>query len=525
MIPALLVAAVALTYGNALPNGFAWDDRQIIVENPTGHSLANLGVVLTECDRTGGSTPYYRPLNRALYLLDYQLFGLGAWGYHLVSLLWHAAAALILFVAARRLFRADLPAAFAALLLAVHPIHAEPVNFISGRNNVIATAFALGALAAYLRARDEGRRAWCAVSLASFFLGLLCKEPALMLLPLLAILEALSGEPWREVARQRGPVLAAFAAVAALYLGLRAAVLSSALGSPVSYTRPAEVLSNVLHIVPKYAAVALFPLQLTAVYSRPATYFANPLVLALAWLLLAVATFLLLRQKRLVTRFGVAWAVLGFLPVSTIVWFPSAEIAERYLYQPLVGVWLVAADQAWRLWQERPRLRTSLAAVAAALLVALAARTVARNPDWRNDEALFTAAVGVEPDNADAHFALGDAHARAGDPERARAEWTRALELDPRNVLALANLGTYHAQRGDSARAELYFRRILEVDERDDVAHFNLGLLMERAGHLDEAIAHYRSFIEHERGGRAELVARVRERVLALERRSDDAAR
>ncbi len=518
-IPALLVAAVALTYGNALRNGFAWDDRQIIVENPTGHSLANLGAVLTECDTTGGSTPYYRPLNRALYLFDHQLFGLEAWGYHLVSVLWHAAAALLLFFAARRLFRAELPAALAALLLAVHPIHAEPVNFISGRNNVVATAFALAALAAYLRARDEGRRAWYGVSLGAFFLGLLCKEPAIMLLPLLGVLEALSGVPWRELVRRRGPILSAFAGVAALYLGLRAAVLSSALGAQVSYTRPGEVLSNVLHIVPKYAAVTLFPRELTAVYSRPGSYFSHPLALALAWLLLAVATFLLLRQKRLVTRFGIAWAVLGFLPVSTIVWFPSAELAERYLYQPLVGVWLVVADQAWRLWHERPRLRTLMAATAGVLLVSLAARAAARNPDWRDDRALFASAVRVEPDNADAHFALGDAHARAGEPERARDEWDHALRLDPRNVLALTNVGTYYAQRGDSVRAEQYFRRVLEVDERDDVAHFNLALIAERSGRIDEAVDHYRRFIETERSGRADLVAKVRARISALEGR------
>ncbi|WP_242370770.1 MULTISPECIES: tetratricopeptide repeat protein [Anaeromyxobacter] len=518
-VPALLVLAIALTYGNALRNGFAWDDRQIIVENPTGHSLSNLGAVLTECDTTGGSTPYYRPLNRALYLLDYQLFGLGAWGYHLVSVLWHAAAALLLFVAARRLFRAELPAALAALLLAVHPIHAEPVNFISGRNNVVATALVLAALAAYLRARDEGRRAWYGVSLAAFFMGLLCKEPAIMLLPLLGVLEALSGAPWREVVRRRGPILSAFAGVAALYLGLRAVVLSSALGAQVSYTRPGEVLSNVLHIVPKYAAVTLFPRELTAVYSRPGSYFSHPLALVLAWLLLAIGTFAVLRRNRLVTRFGVAWAVLSFLPVSTIVWFPSAELAERYLYQPLVGVWLVLADQAWRLWQARPQLRRALGLAAVFVLVALAARTVARNPDWRDDRTLFASAVRVEPDNADAHFALGDAHARAGELGRARHEWDEALRLDPRNVLALTNLGTYYAQRGDSARAEQYFRRVLEVDERDDVAHFNLALIAERAGRVDEAVAHYRRFVETERSGRAELVAKVRERISALEGR------
>lgn len=518
----VVAAATVLAYGNSLRNGFVWDDDRIIVHNATNRSLGNIGTILTVPDVLGKGDPttYYRPLSRLSYAVEYQLFGLEPLGYHVLSVLAHLAAALLLFFVAKRLLGAELPALLAALLLAVHPIHSEPVNLVSGRNTLLAAAFMLASYGAYQRWRESGRHGTCVAAVLLFGIGLLCKETALMLLPFLVLFEPLApgGRPGMAL-RRRAPALGAFALLAAAYLGVRSAVLPSMLGDRVPAGHLSQAFTNVLHSIPKYAATVLWPTRLTVLYADPDHYFRSPVALAVAWASIAAVGALLLLQRRSATRVGLLWFAVNFIPVSTIVPFPSAAIADRFLYVPLIGIWLVVADQVHGLVEVRPALRTPALAVASVLLVALGIVTFRRNLDWRDDVTLFEAAVRAEPESALAHYTLGVVHANAGNPGPARDEWRRALDLDPMNVDALSQLGTYHAERNELGEAERLFRRVLQLDGRDAEAHFNLALLLERTGRPADALLHYARFVEAARGESADMIPRVRARMRQLEAR------
>ena len=69
----ILAATTLLVYLVSFFNGFVVDDEFIIVKNPQTFSLRNMPDVLLAPDLI---KPYYRPLNRATYLLDYQLAGM-----------------------------------------------------------------------------------------------------------------------------------------------------------------------------------------------------------------------------------------------------------------------------------------------------------------------------------------------------------------------------------------------------------------------------------------------------------------
>lgn len=106
----------------------------------------------------------------------------------------------------RRLGLAAWPAAVAGLLFAAHPVHCEAVAGIVGRADLLATALALLAVAAYTRHvdwRERGCqcsrtagcscRAWTAGLLAATLtlaaLAMLCKEPGLTVLVVCATYE------------------------------------------------------------------------------------------------------------------------------------------------------------------------------------------------------------------------------------------------------------------------------------------------------------------------------------------------
>lgn len=508
----VLTCACALAWGASVRNGFVWDDHQTVVEYPANRQLSGAATILTSADQlsAGQPTPYYRPLGRLAFLVDYQLFGLDPRGWHLENVLLHWAAACALFLLARRLLGQGLPALLAALLHALHPVNAEVVNLVSARNQLLATLLTLASCALHLRGRERASAA------ALFLAGLLCKETALMLLPVLGAWELAAAGPWRERLRRTAEAVGPFTLAALLYLGARTAVLGGAGPLPPSDGGLAQALHWNLHLIPKYLSILLFPADLTIFYASPEAYFASPWARAAAWLATAAAAALALRQGRAGTRFGLLWAAINYLPVSQLVPIPSSALAERFISLPAVGLWLVAADQVAALLARRPEaLRPALAA-AALLLAALATRSAARTLDWRDDERLFASAVRVEPGSALARTNHGLALAERGDEAGARAEWERAAALDPDDPAPQNQLGLLHAQRGELAQAEARFRAALRAREGDAEARFNLALALERTGRAAEAVGEYERFLRVAPPERAELVPRVRERVRRL---------
>lgn len=517
LLPAAALLAVTLaTYASSFGNGFVWDDHRV-VESAERAGLSSLREALTAPDVLWRSDPaaYYRPLARAAFLLDRRLFGLDPLPYHVENALLHALAAMALFAVGRRLIGATGPALAAAVLFAVHPVGAEAVSFVTARNNLLVAVFVLTSWLLTLRARAEGRPRLLLLAAALFLLGLLCKETAFMLLPFLAAQEILAPQEPRGSLRQRLARLAPHAAAAAAYLALRASVLPAVVAARPTLGGVGDALVRDLHIIPAYLALLLFPSGLTVHHAEPEAYLAGAPALLAAWAAIAAGLALLLRGGRPATRIGLLWFAVFFVPVSTIIPMPSASIAERHLYLPAIGLWLVAGDQLARLAGALRRPRAVAGAVAA-IAVALAIVTARRNLDWKDDVALFSSAVRVNPASSEARFDLSLALAERGDAEGARREWERIAVLDPRHVGALSQLGTYHAERGRLDLAAGYFSRVLALDPRDVETRFNMALLLERLHRPREALEEYEKFLALDPVDFPELVPRVEERVRQL---------
>lgn len=104
-----------------------------------------------------------------------------------------------------------------------------------------------------------------------------------------------------------------------------------------------------------------------------------------------------------------------FLPASNVFFYVGFVLAERVLYLPSIGLCLLVGLGASRLWDTCASNITSskskitsvtffqrgnrpiLAIVMIALLTAFAAKTVARNQDWLNDESLYRSGVVINP--------------------------------------------------------------------------------------------------------------------------------
>jgi tetratricopeptide (TPR) repeat protein len=516
-----LVALVVAAYAPSLRGGFVWDDRLTIVQNPDVRALSSLGRVVTSADQLQASnpTPYYRPLSRLLFTLDYQAWGLNPIGYRAESLALHAAAVVLLFVLARKLIGSPGPAFVAAALLAVHPVNVEAVAFVTARNNLLVGVFVLGATLAWIRARERDSAALAVVAAALYLLGLLSKETALMFLPFVVLWEGgsllRSSRERRRVAGMLAPLVVATAA----YLVARWAVLPS---GAIPRARDGDVLAGLgrlVRAVPVYARLLILPRGLTILHPDPSGVPVASWAVACTWLALVVGGGLLIRQRRSASIFGLLWLAVNFVPASSLIPIPSAPIAERYMYVPAIGLWVVAGDQLQAL-RGRAWARPWLPWVAACALATLAAGTLERSRDWTDDLRLQSSAVRVDPASAAARYNLGLVLLEKGDADGARREWETALSVDPRHVGAMSQLGVWHAARGDLEAARTYFSGVLDVSPADVEASFNMGLLLERLGRPEEAMRQYEAFLGLDPVDYPELIGRVKERVTSLRNRA-----
>src|SRR5262249_2149114 len=144
-------------------------------------------------------TGHYIPVCWLSFGLDYAIWGMRPFGYHLTNVLIHAAnAALFYLIALRLLARATslagapgrLAPAAAALFVALHPLRAESVAWATERRDVLSGLFFLATVLTYLAAvetRGRSRRWRLAGSAALYALALLSKS-IVMSLPLVLIL-------------------------------------------------------------------------------------------------------------------------------------------------------------------------------------------------------------------------------------------------------------------------------------------------------------------------------------------------
>ncbi len=186
----LLSLAVNIT---VVGGGFLWDDFALIHRNPEIRSLSKIpSFFLRDFWNVGsrGIKGYYRPLVSTFYAIDFALYKLKPWGYHLTNLLFHLFSVLVLFLLVNELTGSALSAFFAAALFSVNPFLRESVAWVAGRTDLIATAFFLSGVFFYDRYLVKGGSWRFAVSLLLFLLACFSKEiafvyPAVMLALLL----------------------------------------------------------------------------------------------------------------------------------------------------------------------------------------------------------------------------------------------------------------------------------------------------------------------------------------------------
>ncbi|MFO0909038.1 MAG: tetratricopeptide repeat protein [Isosphaeraceae bacterium] len=525
-----------------------WDDTQNFLVNPSfqGLSLAHFRWAWTTT-----LLGVYQPLSWLMLQAEYSLWGFDPRGYHVVSLLWHAANVLMLYLVGVRLLRHALPAmaatdpgtldrsvGLAVALFAAHPLRAESVAWISAQPYLPATFFALLSVWSYLRAVDGERirRGWFIAAWITFVVALLFKAVAISVPAVFFILDAYPLRRFDDPARRRS---VAFEKLPFLMVSLGFVVVSMLSRAP----RPAALgsrLACAAYSVWFYPIKTLVPLNLRALYTAAdQARLGDPAYALIAAAVVAVSVATLLTFRRWPAFAAAWWAYLVMLaPNSGLMRVIAAVAADRYSYVSTMALVLLAAGgfclaaQAWPAGSAKRVAITlgSLACVALLIVAswfqtatwmsplmlwahavehgaggfALAQHNLgeAYSEIGKLDDALvhYERAVILRPDLPMSHLNLGITRARLGLLQESLGPLSQAARLDPASAPARHYLGLSLLRLGDLPNAERLLRESIQLDPADADAHNDLGLALLRQRKADAAAREFQEALRFRHG-------------------------
>ena len=496
-----------------------YDDGQYITKNPNVQNGLTLPAIKWAFTAVGYGGNWH-PLTWLSHLLDIELFGFHAGGHHFTNVLLHTANTLLLFLLLRRWTGNLWRPAFVAALFGWHPLHVESVAWVAERKDVLSTFFFFLTLLAYCRYASElkmkngKRKIYYGLALLFFALGLMAK-PMLVSLPIILLL--LDYWPLRriydllfaiygsgkdtadlECAGTVSLVRAVVEKVPFFALTAASCVITYVAQGPAvqDLTKFSLVdrAGNALVSYAKYLGKVFWPANLAVPY--PYVHHLPPMEVAGAAILLLAVSVLSVRLARSHPPLFVGWFwfLITLVPVIGLVQVGGEPMADRYMYIPSVGIFVIMAWEAPILLKASSD--DSLALPAAAIVLmgcwVLAAGQISY---WRNSMTLWTHTLQVTKNNAAAESNLAFELDAEGRFDEAIHHAREALRIRPGFAEAENNLGCLLSKRGDVAEGVPYLEAAVKANPQHVQYYLNLALAYRQLGRLDEAAAEYRSAI------------------------------
>ena len=492
----LLSVMVLVSYWGVVGNGFInYDDPAYVVENR--HVKEGLTWEGLAWAFTASYVSNWHPLTWISLMLDHDLFGMNAGGYHWTSVILHWFAGLVLFLALGRMTGRLWCSSLVAGFFLVHPLHVESVAWVAERKDVLSGLFwmlGMWGYARYAERRSRDRYAWV---LLFFLLGLLSKPMvvtfpfALLLLDYWPLGRMAGGirETIRPLVYEKIPlfVLSTAASLVTFWVQKEGEAVASLQNLPLT-----DRLINAVVSYAAYITKMVMPFNLAVFYPHPGSWPARDAfeasILILLISLLVVTGF----RRRPYLLVGWLWYLGTLVPVIGIVQVGAQAMADRYTYLPLIGIFMMLVWGFMELaavFIKRPVLWGSVAGGAMVVLILLTQIQVGY---WQDSVTLFNNALRVTERNYQAYNHLGRALAEAGKYEEAIDHYREAIRISPNYMPAYNNLGFARMEQGRLEEAMGYFDKALEMKPGDGQVRFNRGEVYAKKGMWVEAIEEYR---------------------------------
>ncbi len=516
----LIILAGGLAYSNSFSGIQIFDDAIYIKENAE---------LLNPSPPSLFRPIEARPVVRWTLWWNFQLSGYQLWSYHLVNLIAHLAASLLLFDIVRMVvdrkdgyrgtgWRWIFPLSI-ALIWVVHPLNTQAVTYIIQRCESMMGMFMLLTLWTLARVGlQHYHPVWLIVGILSAVLGMGCKQ-VMVVIPIVALMFdcVFIRQPAKKLFLQRGwfyaglLILSSRALLEALgpvvdsfvsqYWSTPSTLESAPAGLSAGFNFQGftkwEYFRTQPEIILHYLRLCIWPDPLCLDYRWLVQY--NPMIyFSCGFFLLAL---LLCGLWLLFRRHPVGFLIVTFFtilaPTSSIM--PINDMAlEHRMYLPLVCVialfclLLKQLSDSCGLEYSRVRFLT----VANAVCVALGVMTFQRNFDYHNEVAVWESVVEAAPHNDRGWRNLAHYYILSSQFEKSLDAYEHALEIldqqqptPPQSIYGEIYNGMGEACKNmrDIPRAMTYFQRSIKANPNNEVVYQSLGRLYGMLGDLNQA--------------------------------------
>jgi tetratricopeptide (TPR) repeat protein len=469
----LIVIVTAICFSNALQGAFLYDDHLLIEQHASIKSLSTIPNLFRE-NAWGVNNPpgNYRPINNVTYALNYAVGELSTFGYHFVNFLIHLINSIFIYWLANYYSKKKLFSLFSALLFAAHPIHSEAVTAIYGRPEILASFFMLAGWVSYVK--SEKKSYFYLLSLISYFLGLLCKESAIVFFGILLLVQICRETSWKDKLTP-SKKLYGYILMTIPYMAIRILV-TGGIGVDKSgqFFRDETFLTRLYTMslgYLKYFEILVWPAQLSADYDFnivPKVTSPNLIVVvALIFIFGILAIGFWQINKNPIVAFSILFFFGTTSVISNIIFPTGMFIAERVVYLPSLSICLLGASLL-SYFYERDWKKASLTLFLIILSLA-SVRTLYRNLDFQDDISFYSALVRVSPKHLKATYALGQCY-ESKDPIKSEAYFKKTIELSPKFSGGYTFLaGLYLKQSRDDEVLPL-LNKAISIAPKSDVA-------------------------------------------------------
>ncbi len=517
-ISLLLILAVFAAFYPSLENDWIWDDTGNYVDNYRyrGFSSTHLKWIFTTT-----FPGHYQPLTWLTHSLDYKLWGMGPFGYHLGSVVIHAANAILLYFLTLAFLRTNpqwrslshtlklrLSCAAGALLFALHPLRVESVAWITERRDVLSGFFYLLTLICYLKIyRSDGSRSTKAAAwVLIFFICSLLSKPWGITLP--AILLILDVYPLRRFDADKSWVRSAWnllvEKIPIILIAAAFAFVAVIAQEGWSIRTAGHSLTDrfiqAAYGLSFYPFKTLLPINLSPLYLLPHDF--NPFqakYILIALLTPAATIGLFLKWRR--WPWGItAWICYAAIvsPVLGLSQSGNQIAADRYTYLSCLPLTVLAAAGLYSLgkpgWWKRVMVTGSV------ILIILAVLTNLQSRVWKDRLSLWNHALKINPANYIAYDNRAPAYTKMGDLDAAMADYNEAIRLNPNLADAYYGRGGVWDKMGNPEKALDDYNKAIEIKPDFLSAYNNRGNIRQSLEDYAAALADYSQAISLKNG-------------------------
>lgn len=508
---------IVIVFTGSLKNDFAWDDKYLIVDNAYVKSWDYLPEIFVTQLYEGGQkhSNFYRPIQLLSFTLDYLIWGLNPFGYHLVNLFLHIFNSALVYFILIAVGASSGLALLSTILFGVSPAISGITYYISARSDLLMAMFIFLSFlffAKYIKysspqinmaIKSQYRfktlcnktKAFYVLSLIFFILALLSKEMAVMLIFLLAILIF----NLRDKTKARWKLLLPYIIVLVFYLGLRTTILNFAIGrNPlIDFNYPAGIplwrrILTDFKIIPVYLRILLLPygLHMDWFIKPVKTIFQIDLISCIALLIFLIYIVKKISHVNNLALFGASWFLLSLLPVLNI--YPiSVFFGEGWLYVPSVGFFVIFSIILRDII--RSRIGKALGnGLILFFIIYFSLFTISYGKVWKDSISVFQNVLKYEEDSPFIYLTynnIGMAHYDNGEFEKSIKYIKKSILSNPGYQDAYNNLGVTYMTIGRPIKAIRYFKKAISLKRDDAFTYRNLAHAYSDIGLKDRAIS------------------------------------